>query len=168
MTYKVTNTVAGVVDHMWPSQSASFDYDPNDRLAVVARSGDDQTFNLDNVGNRRNHVRRGVSYAFTMSPSSNRIDAVSGGANRTYVYDAAGNLIDEAGPGFSRALQYDEFNRTRRVVVGGSVAADYYYNGLNQRVAKVSGNTSTHYVYGPSGELIYESGQHRRRCLVGR
>jgi hypothetical protein len=54
-------------------------------------------------------------------------------------------------------LQYDAFGRTSAFVNNGAVVGNYYSNALNQRVAKAAGTWSL-YVYGPSGELLYEAG----------
>ena len=53
-----TDTVAALTDNQYTTQSASFGYDAVDRLSSVTKSGDNQGFTLDRMGNpaRRPHT----------------------------------------------------------------------------------------------------------------
>jgi uncharacterized protein RhaS with RHS repeats len=155
--YTHTDTIASITDAVYPAQSSSFGYDPMDRLTSVSRTGDNQSFTPDQVGNRLAQVRAGVGYTYHRSSVSNRLDSISGGASRTYGYDAIGNLASETGPGVNRGFQYDAFNRTSEFLVNGSVAGTYRSNGLNQRVYKHAGGVDTHFMHGPGGELLWEN-----------
>jgi RHS repeat-associated protein len=155
--YHNTDTIASIVDVAYPAQNSSFGYDAADRLTAVTRSGDNQAFSPDQVGNRLSHVRAGVSYNYAMSPGANRIASVSGGTSRSYGYDALGNVTSETGPGVNRGFQYDAFNRTSEFLNNGAVVGTYRSNGLNQRVYKSAGGVTSHYVYGPRGELLWEN-----------
>jgi RHS repeat-associated protein len=144
----------------WPLQTSTFVYDANDRLKSVSRTGDDQIFDPDSVGNRRTQTRGNLSYTFNLDPASGRLASVSGAMSRSYGYDAIGNLQSETGSGVARSFLYDPFNRKRSVQhSGGVVVGQYISNGLNQRVYKWGANTGVqHFVYGPDGELLYETG----------
>jgi RHS repeat-associated protein len=159
--YDVTDAVRQVIDWNRPAEASSFEYDVNDRLRVVTRSGDDQSFSYDLAGNRTAQTRRGVAYQYTISPNSNRMDAVGGGDTRSYGYDPIGNLQLESGPSMvARQFQYDPFNRLQRVEAAATQQeiGRYWSNAFSQRVAKLSANGSQHFVYGPGGELLFEAG----------
>jgi RHS repeat-associated protein len=59
-----------------------------------------------------------------------------------------------------RRYAYDTFNRLTLVTYpsGGALVAEYRSNGFNQRVYKGSAGGATHFIYGPAGELVYETG----------
>jgi RHS repeat-associated protein len=111
----------------------------------------------DGSGNRNSHVRAGSSYTLAIDPASNRLAAVGGAMSRSYGYDARGNLATETGPGMVRLFSHDAFNRTASFSSNLSGASSYASNALNQRVSKTSAGVSTHFIYGPGGELLYES-----------
>jgi RHS repeat-associated protein len=165
LIYNNTNTIQRVTDmhwdwRDWPLVDTSFSYDANDRLTAASVTGDNQTFEPDLNGNRKRHVRRNVAYDFVVDPASNRISSVSGGDSRSYTYDAVGNLRTEVGPNVNRTYLYDEFNRLTIVQAPGNPwVAHYVSNALNQRIYKSTAAAGArHFIYGPSGELLYEAG----------
>ena len=52
----------------------------------------------------------------------------------------------------------DSFNRTSRIRDNGISVGQYDNNALNQRVQKISPAGTTHFVFGPAGELLFEVG----------
>jgi len=79
---------------------------------------------------------------------------VSGSASRTLVYNGAGSLTSDG----SKSFGYDAFGLLSAVYVSGSLVASYSSNAFNQRVYKSASGATKHFVYGPSGELLYEDG----------
>jgi RHS repeat-associated protein len=158
--YNNTDTVASLINHVFPSEASSFGYDASDRLTAVTRSGDNQGFTLDQVGNRTAQTRNSASFGYTLDAASNRVASVNGASSRSYAYDVVGNVQTESGPGFSRTFVYDEFNRKTIVQQPGNPWVGHYVsNALNQRVYKSTAHSGVqHFVYGPSGELLYETG----------
>lgn len=156
--YHVTDTVQQIADSLYPSQTSSFGYDAADRLTSVTRSGDDQAFTLDTMGNRTGHVRQSNSAVHTLEPASNRLASVGGAQWRNLQYDALGNLSSESRWDGSRVYGYDAFNRLASVTVNGATVGQYVSNALNQRTYKSSAQGQTRYVYGLSGELLAEIG----------
>lgn len=159
--YNATNTVASLVNHVHPGEASTFAYDANDRLSSVTRAGDNQTFGPDSVGNRTTHVRGANTYAYTIYPGTGRLQSVVGPDSRYYSYDTIGNLSTEGGPAIAdRSFKYDAFNRLTRVaqITGDVTIGAYSSNSMNQRVRKVVGASTTLFVYGPAGELLYEAG----------
>ncbi|MQA40163.1 hypothetical protein GEV02_18595 [Rugamonas sp. FT29W] len=93
-----------------------------------------------------------------MNPQNNQLSAWSGnGKTRSLYYDQAGNLGSESRNDGSRTYEYDTFNRLSKVYVNGAVVGDYRNNAFNQRAYKIAGG-ATASIYGPSGELLAESG----------
>jgi RHS repeat-associated protein len=156
LSYFNTNTVSGLTDYNWSAQTSTFTYDPNDRLASVTRSGDNQGFGWDTVGNRTSHSRAGSSLTYTLQPGANRLASASGSVSRTFGYDTAGNLASDTQG--NRTFGYDAFNRLASVYVSGSLVGDYRSNGANQRVWKGWVGANARFIYGPSGEVLVEDG----------
>jgi RHS repeat-associated protein len=156
--YTTTNTIASITDGIYPALSASFTYDPNDRLASVSRSGDAQTFTWHDVGNRTAQTRAGASYSYAYASQANRLSSISGSAARSFEYDAAGNTTSDSGSYGNRSFQYDTFNRLSKFYLGTSYTGDYRNNALNQRAYKGAAGVGTRFVYGPGGELLFEAG----------
>ncbi len=149
--------------HVFPEDNSSFDYDAVDRLRTVSRAGDNQVFSLDRTGNRLAHSRAAAAYTHTLEPGTQRLSRVDGTSWRAYSHDALGNRSAETGPGLSRSFEYDPFNRLRVVRQGGAVLARYESNAFNQRVWKQvpsnpAATSTTRFVYGPDGELLFELG----------
>jgi RHS repeat-associated protein len=149
-----TNTLASITDYVTTSQTSSFGYDANDRLSGVTKSGDNQGFTLDKVGNRTAHSRVAGSWSLALAPAANRVASISGSSARSFGYDAIGNLsTDSQG---AKSFSYDAFNRTSALYLNGFLTGDYRSNALNQRTYKNTSVGTTHYVYGASGELLHE------------
>jgi RHS repeat-associated protein len=148
------NTLASITDGVVGTQSSSFGYDANDRLSAVTKSGDNQGFTLDKVGNRTAHSRAAGSWSLAIAPATNRVAGISGSSARSFGYDAVGNLsTDSVG---AKSSGYDAFNRTSALYLNGALAGDYRSNALNQRAYKNTSAGATHYVYGAGGELLHK------------
>ena len=156
--YFNVNTISSITDNVYSSQSASFGYDANDRLASVSRSGDAQGFTWDLVGNRTSQQRAGQSWSYAVTSQSNRVSSIGGSSSRSFGYDAVGNLASESGSNGSRGYGYDAFNRLGQFYLNGSLTGDYRSNGLNQRAFKGAPGGQTRFVYGPAGMMLHEDG----------
>ena len=109
-------------------------------------------------GNRTSHSRAGLSYAIGLDPLANRNFTISGSTSRSFGYDAAGNLASDARPDGTRSFGCDSFNRLGGFYFNGALTGDYRSNALNQRVWKSAGGAVKRFVYGPSGEMLFEDG----------
>jgi RHS repeat-associated protein len=160
--YHATDTIALVLNHVFPAERSSFAYDAQDRLQTVTRTGDAQSFSLDGVGNRTGHVRNGSGLTYSLASTSNRVAAITGATARNYLYDALGNLVFEGGSTMAdRRFDYDAFNRLAAVRPASSTTpfAVYKSNALNQRAYKwASASGEQRFIYGPGGEMLYETG----------
>lgn len=142
-------------------------YDNAYRLKGFDQSGATATIGLDALGNRTQYSTSGVSQTLSIDSASNRLIAIGGTPARSYGHDAAGNLIRETRDGGTNCHYYDPFGRLQSFSrFGGSVAcpatpggtvSSYRYNGLQQRSFKSSGGVDRRFVYGESGELLYEA-----------
>ena len=163
------DTIAWIGDNVYSAQSSAFTYDENDRIKTVTRNSDNQGFDWDKVGNRKFHSRNATSLTYALDPAANRLFTASGSASRSFGYDNAGNLARDAQGNGVRCFGYDSFGRTASLYFTSSSSAactgpvppligDYRSNALNQRAYKGTLNGSTRFVYGPSGEMVYEDG----------
>ena len=141
---------------MYPAQSSSLIYDPSDRVDSIYRSGDDQSFYWDKLGNRLTSSRAGATSTYNLRTDSNRLDGVSGSQWRNFNYNAVGNLMSETRWDGTRAYAYDTFGRMNGVDINGGRINTYWNNALNQRAMKNRADGYGRFVYDPSGQLIDE------------
>lgn len=152
----------------------SLSYDNADRLSKFTQSSVTTGYSFDAVGNRTQTTYSnyaGLPVTLSIGSATNRVTQVTwNGTTRTLGYDASGNLLsDQNSTGQTNCYTYDAMGRlvnTKRykaVVSCGSpgVSASnqgvYRYNGLNQRSYKNADGQVTLFVYGQSGELLYEN-----------
>jgi hypothetical protein len=69
-------------------------------------------------------------------------------------YNGAGSLTSDG----SKSFGYDAFGLLRSVALSGSLVGSYSSNAFNQRVYKSASDATKRFVYGPSGELLFEGG----------
>lgn len=133
----------------------SYCYDALDRLTSENTASKQGSYSYDGVGNRtqRQVTENGATATTTYqyASDSNRLTAINGQAVST---DATGNLTQDRA---SRLLGYDAQNRLATVKINGQQVAEYRYNSLGQRVAKLTGQGFTTYLYGPDGQLLAET-----------
>lgn len=128
-------------------------YDGVNRLGSASESGGtnewSQTYGYDAYGNR--WVTGTTLSSFTPMAQSN-----FNSSNQLMIqgssYDAAGNQQVIGAYSF----QYDGENRQTSATVGGTVVGTYSYDAEGRRVTKVSGGTTTVYVYDALGQLTAE------------
>jgi RHS repeat-associated protein len=149
------DTIASITDLVYPTQSTSFGYDRNHRLATVSKFNDNQSFDWDQTGNRTNHSRNASNYAYAYGAGTNQLGSISGASSIGFTYgDGAGNLTNSSTESFG----YDAFFRMASYTVSGTLAGQYGSNAFNQRAYKVAAGSTKRFVYGPAGELLYEDG----------
>jgi YD repeat-containing protein len=145
--------ISAIKDEIYPTLSANFSYDPNNRLSNVTRNNDNQSFTWDTAGNRKSSTND----TLTIDSASNRVQSIAGSNPLTMTYDAVGNLTKVTGTAGYRTLGYDAFNRMNSFQ-NGSNFGNYVSNGLNQRVQKTASSGNARYVYTVGGQLLYEDG----------
>jgi hypothetical protein len=139
-------------------RSAVYAYDQLSRLTAAVTSGSTTyakwglAWSYDRYGNRlAQNITAGTAYSNALSFSA------SNGAltNRPdgYSFDAAGNML---GDGINTSLTYDQENRLTSINGG---AATYMYEGNRHRIKRVSGGTTTVYIFAGSQVIAeYDNG----------
>ncbi len=144
--------ITSITDNVDPTRSMTYSYDPLARLKVAYAGPEaNPTWKLDwdydRYGNRLNqNVRAGSPPGpqLAVDPATNRVTGTG------YGYDANGNMTQDG----LNSLTYDGENR-----VVSSSGSTYSYDGNGLRVKKVSGSTTTVYVFSGSKVLAeYENG----------
>jgi len=156
--YNATDTLASITDSVYSSLNTSFLYDPNNRLSTVTRAGDAQSFSWDQMDNRTSHQRGGSSNTYGYSSQGSHLLTLSGSTPRTLGYGSSGLLGSDARADGTRQYGYDAFDRMAAYYFNSTLVGDYRSNALNQRVYKAAPGSTTRFVYGPGGEMLYEDG----------
>ncbi len=127
--------------------ATTYGYDALNRVNAE-NAGAATSYTYDATDNRLTKVQ-GSTTTTTVPSTSNKISAVGG---TSYTYDSAGNItaIGTNGYVWSNAGLMKEYK------ISGTSTATYTYNAYNQRTNKVTGGTTTHYVYGAGGLLYGE------------
>lgn len=155
LIWSVADNPTNINDSVYPALNTVNDFDANDRLDAVTRSSDNQGIHSDKSGNWTSASRGGgATFTYTTDLKSNRLMSISNG--RSLHYDTIGNLSSDSQS--ARGFGYDSFNRLSLLYINGSVVGDYRNNAFNQRVSKTASGVSKHFIYGPSGEVVYEAG----------
>ncbi|MCH7342653.1 DUF6531 domain-containing protein [Pelomonas sp. CA6] len=142
-------------------------YDNAYRLRGFDQGGGSTAIGLDALGNRTQYSAAGLSQTLSIDGASNRLMAIGGTSARSYAHDAAGNLVRETRDGVTNCHYYDPFGRLSALgrlsdsvacpASPGGTVSSYRYNGLQQRSFKSSGGVERRFVYGDSGEILYEA-----------
>jgi YD repeat-containing protein len=124
-----------------PSLSETYEYDNLDRLTSSTRNdGYDQSWTLDSLGNFVSYSDNSGTQNRTTDPA-NEITGISGTEGAaTPVYDLAGNMTTTPDPSdATTALNctYDAWSRLVQVSSGGTILAQYQYDGTGRRIAGV-------------------------------
>jgi RHS repeat-associated protein len=161
--------ISGITDNVDAGRTLSFTYDALSRLSTAASQGSANyvqwgvSFTYDRYGNRTAENQTSDTPPFnqvTVNAATNRITGTG------YGHDASGNMTGDG----SNTLVSDAENR-----VVSAAGATYSYDGKNLRMKRVSGGTTTVYVFSkgsvigeydngaapasPSRENIYVNGQ---------
>ncbi|GAB4507097.1 MAG: hypothetical protein Tsb0026_01240 [Sulfuricaulis sp.] len=150
-----SNVYDGVGNLLTLSSSGqkSFTYDPLDRLtqATDSQAGSYGTLSwgYDGNGNRLRETRNGTVQNYSYAAYTNWMYTAGGGDLR--VPDAAGQTQYMSSLG---TLGYDGYGQLTEIA---SRNASYEYDAFGRRLAKTVNTTTTHFAYGPGGELLYET-----------
>lgn len=165
--YNPEGNIETITDSLDPARSQSFTYDNASRLDVASGIYGDLDYDYDLVGNREK-LTVGTStlvedYTYSEQggvAQSNQLDSIAstpGSAYTGFNYNESGNLIYD--PRSSLTLNYNAADRLEGVNSG--VAAAYYiYNGLGQRVIKITATPAIEYTqfhYDEAGRLLLET-----------
>src|SRR5262249_31360226 len=129
------------------------------RLASAVGTYGSLGFTYDGAGNRLTRVLGSATDTYAYASTSNRLNTVTGSGNvRSFTYLAAGQMsqdVRDASNTYNYA--YNSSGRLSSAAFYGATVGSYLYNGLEQRVAKTTASTTTHYVFDRSGHLLEEA-----------
>ncbi len=164
LTYAYDNdsNIKTITDAITPARNETFTYSNLNRLLTATGLYGSLTYTYDSVGNRLTRVLGSSTDTYSISSTSNRITSVvttSPGSNvRTFSYLPTGQVSgDTRDPSDAYVYNYNQTGRLTSATLNGSTVGTYLVNGLEQRVAKTVGSTTTHYVYDRFGHLLCEA-----------
>jgi RHS repeat-associated protein len=161
-TYGATGSnnglISQIVDTPEPGKTANFTYDSLNRLISAGTNGSTSfpkwglSFSYDRYGNR---TAQTVTAGTGVPSNSVAVDATTNRITGTpYAYDANGNMTNDG----LNTLTYDGENRVT-VSTNGSSSGAYTYDGGGLRVQKISGTTTTVYIFSASKVVAeYDNG----------
>jgi len=143
---------AGLVDNVWSSfMNESWDYTYDELHRMTSAQSlccpiQNQTFQYDSIGRITNNSKIGpYTYPPVGSPRPHAPATVNGGP---YSYDLNGNLFS----GGTRTIQWNPDNLPTQITMG-STTTTFTYDGLGERVKKVSGTSTSRYPLGDDYEV---------------
>ena len=153
--------IASITDYVDNGRSATYTYDALHRLtrAITAGSGNYAAWGLsetyDRYGNRSAQSIYSGCTGITCPTNSVNISATTNQITGSpYAYDLGGNMTNDG----SNTLVYDAENRAVSANHGGA-SGTYTYDGNGLRVKKISGSTTTVYVFSGSKVIAeYDNG----------
>jgi RHS repeat-associated protein len=156
-TYDAVNNINGITNNIDLAQSQTFTYDALNRLTSALGGYGNLGYTYDAVGNRLTEVRNSTTDTYSYATTSNRLNSITRSAgNRNFTYDNAGNPTQRTSDdNKTHNNTFNNANRLSSVNVNGTLAANYTYNPLGQRVIKTLANgTKEIYHYDESGQLL--------------
>ena len=149
-------------DTIAPAETQRFSYDDAGRLLTASGPYGSRSYSYDKVGNRLSEVREVSGTTTTQSyvypAASNQVSSVTQGGTtvRAFGYDAAGNITSDTRSGTAYAYTISQAGRIAQVTVGGTVKANYLYDGSNRLSVRQTLNMT------PSGttHLIHDVWDH--------
>ena len=147
------------------TESAAYTYDLDRRLATSSQGSNGQTaarsFAWDRWGNRTSETDttsniqlQGVTLQQSGGVPTNQIASITTPrGSQAFTYDAAGNVTSD---GTGNSYTYDAENRL--VSVNGPMLAQYAYNPAHKRIKKVTGGSTTHYMWSGGSALAEHDG----------
>lgn len=147
LTYPTYDANGNLTTRTDGGQPEGYTYDALNRLDTATGPFGPRDYGYDKNGNRT--LLDGTSYTYT--PNSNRLDSIG---STDVLLDANGNTLNKG----SWTFDYNAHNRLTASYDNGTLAANYAYNGLGQRVSKTKPDTTgRHFLYGQNGELLAET-----------
>jgi RHS repeat-associated protein len=136
--YRISSLVAGSVINL------DYGYDPNGNIISIVDS-----VNPPSGQGAETHAE------YSYQQGTNKLAPVNGTSTRDYEYDDNGNITSEN----NYTYVYDLSNRIIRVLDGANQIAEYTFNGVGQRIKKVTQGGTRIFHYDHKGHLIAETNQ---------
>jgi len=151
--YDVNDNVLRIDDVASPGASQTFGYDTLDRLTQATGGYGVLGYAYDANGNRTAHSGPGGQDLYQVDSASNRLLSIAGPTAARFEYDAAGNIVESGGA----SLSYGDDGRLREAGTPGGPTTRYRYNADGERSIRTGPDGTTHFVFGPGGELLMEA-----------
>jgi RHS repeat-associated protein len=151
--HDANGNIIAISDLLDASRNQGFGYDDINRLTSASGIYGQISYAYDFGGNRASVTRNGQYEYYTYTYGTNRLIRVTGQTIKSFGYDNSGNITSED----ARTYTYNQNNRLIRATENGLTLGEYAYNGVGQRIKKVTDGTSTIYHYDRLGNLIAES-----------
>jgi RHS repeat-associated protein len=160
--------ISGITDSVDNGRSVTYTYDPLSRLATAITTGSatypawNLSWGYDRYGNRLNQtLNSGPGYqgSVQVTLSTNRINCIGGTGQYCTggivpTYDANGNMTFDG----TNTLVFDAENKAVSAT-NSSASGTYTFDGNGLRVKKVSGSTTTVYIFSGSKVIAeYDNG----------
>ena len=137
------------------ANNKSYHYDKLDRIDQEAAGSQVYTYNK--LGNRTSSTdgtQSPIDYIY--DPNSNKLSMVG---NESRVYDSVGNTLSSSNGADN--FTYNKANRLSSYSAGNTLKAEYYYNGIGQRILKKfhsNNGTVWNYLfnYNSQGQMMHE------------
>jgi YD repeat-containing protein len=151
--YDNSNNVTAILDAVSGEQNRTFGYDALDRLNTVSMPGiSSGSIVYSGTGNILSQ-QLGTNTLSYQYDSNNRVNTISGSRSQTFTYDVFGNVASNS----RNQFQYDNGSMLRCVDCGTATEIRYDYDGAGMRVSETKGPFKTYFMYGSSGELMFET-----------
>ena len=151
------NIIKQEFNHRPSTPYNDYDYDDLDRLTeadyLVGVLTEDEQFTYDDLGNRTNvNLRSGDNESYSVNNLTNRYNSVGG---NFLDYDEAGNLTEDPN-GYE--YKYDYENRLIEITKSPTTIAEYEYDALGRRIQKTDSvaNETTRYYYDNEWRVLAE------------
>lgn len=155
-TYDATSNLSGITDAVAANLSQTFQYDLLGHVTKGTGSYGIDNYTYDAMGNRltRSLVNgTTTSTTYTYASTSTRLaSAATGSSTLSYTYDAAGSVTARKLGNTTQAAY--TYNGDERLAT--AAGATLKYNAFGQRQVETVTGGGTHFLFGPSGELLAE------------
>jgi RHS repeat-associated protein len=158
LTHDPVGNILSISDSSSDPGNQVYRYDELHRLETAQGDYPDEAFEYDSNGNRMRFGNSEVDEVYAYAPDSNHLLAYD---SWTLNRDAMGNRTEKFDSGGTGQIySYADHGRLTNMVltngVDGSTTANYQYDGRGQRSLKTAGGQTSHFVYGPDGNLLGE------------
>jgi len=126
------------------AESTTYGYDSLDRLTSASASYLTASYAWDLAGNPSSRAENGTNTSYTLG-TGNKLMSWTGGS---YGHDSAGCVTNITRGGDTLSLSWDSRYNLSSVATNGTVAEEYVYGPMGQRVTTVVNGVTNHHVYG--------------------
>jgi len=144
-------TSINVTNNMDKNQT--FTYDPLNRLTEATGIYGPISYTYDKVGNRLTKTMDDQTETYNYITGTNKLQEITGPNPVTFTYDQNGNTTAIG----NKSLIYNQNNRLIHSEENGTTLGEYTYNGLGQRVKKVTEGQTILFIYDKDGNIITEA-----------